>query len=116
VLLLLAPLQSYSFNYMGQKLAQRVRVLMLGALLRQVRTFKQHCCACLQPAPAALRQLSSHLFRLAALLPACMSSATHPSPLCDFAKLLCLFFLLPCLLDACRRLAGTTRTATAAAC
>lgn len=30
-----ALFQSYSFNYMGQKLAQRVRVLMLGALLRQ---------------------------------------------------------------------------------
>ena len=30
------PLQSYSFNYMGQKLGRRVRVLMFAALLRQV--------------------------------------------------------------------------------
>ncbi|KAL4457545.1 hypothetical protein ABPG75_012410 [Micractinium tetrahymenae] len=30
-----ALFQSYSFNFMGQKLAQRVRVLMLQALLRQ---------------------------------------------------------------------------------
>ena len=30
-----AIIQSYSFNYMGQRLAQRVRVLMMAALLRQ---------------------------------------------------------------------------------
>ncbi len=30
------PRQSYSFNYMGQKLGRRVRVLMFAALLRQV--------------------------------------------------------------------------------
>lgn len=30
------PSQSYSFNYMGQKLAWRVRLLMMRALLRQV--------------------------------------------------------------------------------
>lgn len=29
------PLQSYSFNYMGQKLARRVRLLTIAALLRQ---------------------------------------------------------------------------------
>ncbi len=29
-------MQSYSFNYMGQKLALRVRLLMMRALLRQV--------------------------------------------------------------------------------
>ena len=30
-----AIIQSYSFNYMGQRLAQRVRVLMMAALLKQ---------------------------------------------------------------------------------
>lgn len=29
-------LQSYSFNFMGQKLAHRVRIMMMRALLRQV--------------------------------------------------------------------------------
>lgn len=30
-----AILQAYSFNYMGQKLAKRIRVLMMTALMRQ---------------------------------------------------------------------------------
>ena len=34
--LVMAMMQSYSFNYMGQKLALRVRLLMFAALLRQV--------------------------------------------------------------------------------
>lgn len=34
---LFALAQSYCFNYMGQKLAFRVRLMMMAALLRQVR-------------------------------------------------------------------------------
>jgi len=30
-----AILQSYSFNYMGQKLGRRIRIMMMGALMRQ---------------------------------------------------------------------------------
>lgn len=36
LVLVFSVVQSYSFNYMGQKLARRVRVLMMAALLRQV--------------------------------------------------------------------------------
>ena len=39
---MLLLLQSYSVNYMGQKLGRRVRLLMLQALLRQVGA---GCCA-----------------------------------------------------------------------
>ncbi len=39
--LIFSMLQSYSFNYMGQKLALRVRLLMFGAFMRQVRAGEQ---------------------------------------------------------------------------
>ena len=104
-------LQSYSFNYMGQKLALRVRVLMFRALLRQVCT-----CAC------AATRLHAHEGSGLVTGRGCTSGSSGMSTLCLPEAQQAAHQTPPGLLHACfflpirRRWGGTMRTATAAAC
>ena len=92
------PPQSYSFNYMGQKLGRRVRVLTFRALLRQVRRVRGLRCAWRRCRPTC---------SAAPTPPPTPQPPLPPTPIPTSS---------PSLPDPHRRWDGTTKTATPLAC
>ena len=89
---LTASLQSYSFNYMGQKLGLRVRLVMFQALMRQVS----------QPLPDCQASTAAGASQPASQLPTCAvrcAASAWPWPAKSGSLLPARFVSVACLLQ-----------------